>query len=86
MADIVNTVRGPKFFPSGTIRGLHYVIPVAEPSLVSRTFWERWPNHAREHYRRGVDGEWHWSHTETSSFQKYPDPPPPPEHPLPEGV
>ena len=86
MADIINTPRGPIFKPTGSIAGMYYVIPVlVSYPLKLYNLWTR-PGHDREYYERRADGEWHWSHTEPVGYKKYPDPPPPPEHPLLEGV
>ena len=90
MADIVNTLRGRKLLPDGTIRGSYYVIPVREPLVVTGdifkdVFRQDMPGYSREYYQRGADGEWHWSHTEKASHRKYPCYQEP-EWTLPEGV
>lgn len=87
MADIINTLRGPKFFKPGTIRGMYYIIPVA-PEVTMASFDLALTGrltHEREYYRLGVDGEWHWDHTDAPTFQKYPCYEEP-EWTLPEGV
>lgn len=87
MADIINTLRGPRVLPSGTVRGYWYIIPVMEPFNVKLgDLFRRKQQHDREYYQHGADGEWHWSHTEPAGYQKYPPAPEPPEWPLPEGV
>ena len=73
MADIVNTLRGPRFYKPGTIRGLTYIIPVMhEATAVDLNCYLGRDTHEREYYQLGTDGEWHWTHTEASTFQKYP--------------
>jgi hypothetical protein len=74
MSDIINTLRGPKLLPTGTVLGMYYILPVVPeytavcfPPLLGGYY-----THEREYYRLEVDGEWHWSHTEASTFQKYP--------------
>ena len=86
MADIVNTPRGPIFKATGTIRAKYYVIPVRRPWTVTLANLWTTPGYEREYYEWRPDGEWHWSHTEPRGYKRYPDPPPPPEYPLPDGV
>jgi hypothetical protein len=86
MSDIVNTLRGPKLFPKGTIRGLWYIIPIQDAPITAQGFFQTGQyTHAREYYQLRSDGEWHWSHTEDGKFQKYPCYEEP-EWQLPEGV
>jgi len=74
MADIINTLRGPRFFRKGTIRGMYYIIPVMADDLTTVTFGAGMgrQTHDREYYRLRADGEWHWDHTALGHFQKYP--------------
>ena len=74
MADIINTLRGPKLLPTGTVRAPWYILPIREHDVtVTDMFTNQWTvGHKREYYILGGDGEWHYDRTETVQPVKYP--------------
>lgn len=64
MADIINTLRGPRFLEAGSIKCPKYIIPIRGEDFTATGLYsagfDSWQGHTREEYLRGADGEWHF--------------------------